>query len=448
MTNKTRRYAVAGTGHRAQMYVDAVLVDHAEVADLVAWCDTNPGRIDYYDGLVGAAGGDKLPRYAPSDLETMIDENQVDVVLVTGPDYTHAELVSRSLLAGADVVVEKPLTINAEGVRRIDDAIAQSGRNVIMTFNYRYSPRNSSLRQVIADGTIGEVTAVHFEWALDTVHGADYFRRWHREKDKSGGLLIHKSSHHFDLVNWWLHDVPQLVYARGGLKFYGDQGAGVGQAPQPRPARGVDAEAGDRWSLDMNQDERLKKLYLDSEHHDGYHRDQDVFAPGITIEDTMAVIVEYERGALLTYSLNAYAPWEGYRVTVNGTKGRAELQVIERGSVEVDAQGQTVLDPSFTEAADSDNLRPNGEQLLVQLHWERAKEFEIPTGQGSHGGGDGILLSDVFRGPGEDPLGRPAGYPDGVRAVAVGIAANESLRTGEPVKIADLNLGSTFASTP
>ena len=131
------------------------------------------------------------------------------------------------MVEDADVVVEKPLTIDAEGCRTIDDAVQRSGRKVIMTFNYRYSPRNSTLRQVIADGLIGEVTSVHFEWALDTVHGADYFRRWHREKDKSGGLLVHKSSHHFDLVNWWLGDVPQRVYARGGRRFYGDDGAGA-----------------------------------------------------------------------------------------------------------------------------------------------------------------------------------------------------------------------------
>lgn len=445
MTNQPRRYAVAGTGHRAKMYVDAILTDHAEAAELVAWCDTNPGRIDYYDELAGGAGIEPLPRYGAADLERMIGENQVDVVIVTGPDYTHAELVSRSLLAGADVVVEKPLTINAEGVRQIDDAIATSGGKVVMTFNYRYSPRNSSLRQVIADGVIGEVTSVHFEWALDTMHGADYFRRWHREKDKSGGLLIHKASHHFDLVNWWIDDAPSLVFARGGLKFYGDQGAGNEQASQPRPARGTESDELDRWALDMSKDEHLKKLYLDAEHHDGYVRDQDVFAPGVTIEDTMAVLVEYKGGALLTYSLIAYAPWEGYRVTVNGTKGRAELQVVERGSVEVDAEGRTALDPSFTATESADLLRPHGEQLLVQLHWERAREFEIPMGEGSHGGGDGILLKDVFRGPGDDPLGRPAGYPDGVRAVAVGIAANESLRTGEPIRIAELGLGSTFA---
>ena len=91
-------------------------------------------------------------------------------------------------------------------------------------------------------------------------------------------------------------------------------------------------------------------MYLDAEVHDGYRRDQDVFGPGITIEDTMSVLVDYRRGATLTYSLNAHAPWEGYKVTVNGTKGRAELEVVERGSVEFDASGRAVLDPSAREA--------------------------------------------------------------------------------------------------
>ncbi|MGC0143670.1 Gfo/Idh/MocA family protein [Pseudactinotalea sp. Z1732] len=434
----TRRYAVVGTGHRSQMYINAILGEHAPVSELVAWCDVNPGRIDYYDEVVQAAGGRALPRYAPDQLEQMIAEQAVDVAIVTSPDHTHADLVSRSLRAGADVVVEKPLTIDADGCRSITTAVAESGKAVVMTFNYRYSPRNSSLKEVIASGRIGQVTSVHFEWALDTMHGADYFRRWHRYKNSSGGLLVHKSSHHFDLVNWWLADVPVRVYARGGLKFYGDQGAGIAQAPSPRPERGTPAPGNDPWTLDLREDERLRRLYLDAEHHDGYLRDRDVFDAGITIEDNVAVLVDYAGGAVMTYSLNAHAPWEGYRVTVNGTKGRAELEVVERGSVAMTAEG--VLDPSAREAQDSDALRPKGEHLVVQEHWQRATEHPIPMGQGSHGGGDAILLSDVFRGPGEDPLGRPAGYTDGIHAVSVGIAGNESLRTGAPVDIADLRL--------
>ena len=448
---RRRRYAVVGTGHRAGMYVGAVTGAHADVAELVAWCDTNPARMAHYDAEVGSAlgldGPADLPRYGPQDLERMVVEERVDAVVVTTPDATHADLVARVLDAGADVVVEKPLTTTVEGCHAITRAVARTGRDVVMTFNYRYAPRNSTLREVVASGQIGRVTSVHFEWVLDTVHGADYFRRWHRDKRMSGGLLVHKSSHHFDLVSWWLHDVPVRVYASAGLRFYGDANAAA-RGMGPRPERGTGTQ-GDPWALDLTRDPRLRSLYLDAEEHDGYRRDQDVFTPGITIEDNMAVLVDYAGGATLTYSLNAHSPWEGYRVSVNGIEGRAELEVVERGAVVLDDDGHAVLDPSATpEGVRAATTRPSGERLLVQRHWGPAREWPIPAGIGGHGGGDAILLMDVFRRDlreGPDPLGRAAGYRDGLRAVAVGIAANRSLRTGLPVRVADLGLGEEIA---
>ncbi|WP_433163092.1 Gfo/Idh/MocA family protein [Kribbella sp. CA-247076] len=432
-----RRYAVAGTGSRAQAYVRAILQEHPEEAELVALLDPNPGRLAFHDRKVKELGGPELPQYGADDLERMVKEQSVDRVVVTSPDYTHASVVSRLLRAGADVIVEKPLTIDADGTRQIVDAMNESGRSVVVTFNYRYSPRNSALRQLIADGEIGAVTSVEFQWVLDTRHGADYFRRWHREKRFSGGLLVHKASHHFDLVNWWIASTPVRVFASGGLAFYGADNAatrGLGQ----RPERGtVDDSANDPWLLDLRADETNRQLYLESEQYDGYRRDQDVFGPGITIEDNMAVIAEYANGARLSYSLNAHSPWEGYRVCVNGTEGRAELEVVERAAV-VDDQ----IDPSYpSERIVAGDVRTDGERLVLQKHWAEAVEVEIPSGVGGHGGGDRLLYADLFQGPGNDPLGRAADVHDGVRAVAVGIAANESLTSGQPIAIADLQLG-------
>ncbi|WP_172979958.1 Gfo/Idh/MocA family protein [Agromyces agglutinans] len=443
------RYGLIGTGSRAGMYIGAMtgtVVGAEQVpgqAELVAWSDANPGRLDVYEREVVEAGHPVPARYAPDDLERMIVDERLDRVVITTPDFTHAEYIVRALRAGADVVVEKPLTIDAESVRRIGEAIAETGREVITTFNYRYSPRNSTLRQVIADGRIGRVTSVHFEWALDTVHGADYFRRWHREKQHSGGLFIHKASHHFDLVNWWIQASPVRVFASGGLRFYGAENAAArGLGLEGRPGRGTGA-AGDPFALDLAADERLKRLYLDQEHHDGYLRDRDVFDPGITIEDNLAALVDYDTGATMSYSLNAHAPWEGYRVTVNGTEGRAELEVVERGSVLVGADGKVVVDPSMhPDDVPADDVRPHAERLVVQRHWEQAQVVEIPQGIGGHGGGDAYLLGHLFgRVTDDPPLGRVSGYADGVRAVAVGIAGNRSLETGEPVRVADLGLG-------
>ena len=296
--------------------------------------------MNYYDEILTAAGRPSPAQYGPDDFGRLLDSERPDAVLVTSPDHTHPQYAAQALRAGCDVILEKPVATSADGARLLADAARTSAGTLRVTFNYRYSPRNSVLRRVIADGIIGKVTSVHFEWVLDTVHGADYFRRWHREKTASGGLLVHKSSHHFDLVNWWIGDIPSTVYARGALRFYGAASARErGLEARPERSFGAPGMAADPFALDLAAAPTLRRLYLEAEAEDGYVRDRDVFGPGISIEDNLAVLVSYRSGALLTYSLNAHSPWEGYRVSVNGDAGRAELEVVERGHVRSVADG-------------------------------------------------------------------------------------------------------------
>ncbi|GAA1918723.1 Gfo/Idh/MocA family oxidoreductase [Streptomyces sodiiphilus] len=433
----TRRYAFVGLGHRAQMYVDALLGDWSDAGEIVALCDVNRTRMDYYNDRIAAAGRERVPCHRPGEFGTMLES--ADAVVVATVDATHADYVCAALDAGKDVVVEKPLTTDAEGCARIAEAAGRSPGRLVVTFNYRYSPRNSAVRALIAEGRIGEVTSVHFEWALDTIHGADYFRRWHRDKASSGGLLVHKATHHFDLVNWWLAARPELVFAQTDLRFYGSENAAArGAGPRPPRGHGAPQLGRDPFILDISADPRLRRLYLDAEHEDGYIRDQDVFGEGVTIDDTMAVLVRYDNRALLTYSLTAHAPFEGYRVVVNGTAGRIELAVCERSWTPPDA----AVDPT---AASKDKAPGAWERLTVQEHWKEAEEVEIPGGEGGHGGGDRLLLDDVFRGPSADPLARQAGYRDGIRSVLIGVAAGTSAATGRPVPLTE---GGTRMSPP
>jgi len=439
------RYAIVGTGSRAQMYLGAMAGPHADVAELVAAADSNPGRLDW--SLSQHPGLGDVARFAPDALADVIAAKHVDRVIITTPDFTHAGYIVQALDAGADVVVEKPLTINEAGVRAISEATKRTGHQVTITFNYRYAPRNAALRQVIADGEIGVITSVHFEWVLDTAHGADYFRRWHRYKDHSGGLLIHKASHHFDLVNWWISDMPSRVFASGGLRFYGRENA-ERWGLTPRPDRGTtDSPLRDAWCLDLRTDPTWTGLYLEQEHYDGYLRDRDVFDEGITIEDNLSLVVDYASGASMSYSLNAHCPWEGYTVCVNGSRGRAELKVVERGRVLVDEQGRTVVDPSARpDLVMPDGNRSVGQTLTVQRHFDSAYDVPIPEASSGHGGGDERLLHDVFVGPEDDSLDFVATWVDGVRSLCVGLSANRSLISGQAVKVADLDLGDAFAA--
>jgi predicted dehydrogenase len=405
-----RRLALVGTGHRAEMFVRAATASHADRVELVALADTNPVRIATHNRWLSEAGHQPLPAYAAEDVAGMLSREQVDVLVVTSVDRTHADHIVTALDAGRDVITEKPMTVDSESCGRILDAVSRSGRDVSVAFNYRFNPVHETVRTLLASGEIGEIGSVHFEWLLDVRHGADYFRRWHRDKANSGGLLVHKSGHHFDLVNWWLGAAPVEVYASGRLFFYGSQG------------RGSLGESGP-FALDLAADPRLKSLYLDAVSVDGYRRDQDVFAPGVSIEDDMAVLVRYDSGATMTYHLTAYAPWEGYRVMFNGSKGRLELEVVES---------------SYAGSGSAFAPAEHGATLTVRPFWSPPRQIAMPPhDRDGHGGADKRMTA-VLLGGAEDPLHRSATARDGALALLTGLAANRSLQTAAPVRVADL----------
>ncbi|RUV78298.1 gfo/Idh/MocA family oxidoreductase, partial [Mesorhizobium sp. M1A.F.Ca.IN.020.32.1.1] len=95
---------------------------------------------------------------------------------------------------------------------------------VDVSFNYRFAPTAARIKELLNSGEIGRVTSVDFHWYLDTKHGADYFRRWHAYTERSGSLFVHKATHHFDLLNWYLDSDPDAVTAFADLQMYGRKG--------------------------------------------------------------------------------------------------------------------------------------------------------------------------------------------------------------------------------
>lgn len=435
------RYAIVGTGARAEMFARALAVEHAERAALVALADTNPVRMRAHNEALVALGAPAAATYDAADFRQMLDQERVDAVLVATTDRIHDEYIVAALEAGRDVVTEKPMTIDARRCRAILDAVSHTGRRVRVAFNYRYNPLHEAVRRLLAQGEIGEIGSVHFEWLLDIRHGADYFRRWHRDKVNSGGLLVHKATHHFDLVNWWLGAVPTQVFAQGRLFFYGEAGRRHGYARDYDRVHGSPEAADDPFALHLDRNDGLRRLYLDAESHDGYQRDRNVFSPGVTIEDDLAVLVRYSTGATMSYHLTAYSPWEGYRVMVNGSRGRLELEVVESDHVAPAASGG--LKGASLHGAEA-AAEHGWTRLRICPFWRPAYEVEVPGYQREgHGGADARMTAALFGAGGNgaeggDPLGRSATERDGALSLLTGLAANESLATGAAVRVADV----------
>lgn len=440
-TQPIRNVALVGTGGRGLMYNRAVT--ERPGMRIAALLDRNPGRMAFHNSQIRAAGSDPAATYEPDDFEAMVSQNDIDTLVVTSMDVTHDTYIVAGLEAGLNVITEKPMTTDGPRARRILDTVERTGNHPTVTFNYRYNPVHERFATLLSEGAIGEIVSVHFEWTLNTRHGTDYFHRWHRNKDNCGGLMVHKASHHFDLVNWWISQRPQTVMAFGQKAFYGrENGTRLGLRREYERATGSPEAATDPYAIDLAADPRNREMYLDAEKYDGYQRDQNVFGDGITSEDDMAVLVRYDRGATMSYHLTAYSPWEGYRVMINGTGGRLELDVVE-SEWTVPPSGSTAETALHGEAA-----APNagGAQILLRRLWEPPAVVEVPFDHAGHGGGDARLLNDLFGRVDGAPVDSSASDAsrlranevDGAMAMAVGAAANVAFETGQPVQVEDL----------
>lgn len=420
------KVVLVGTGVRGTSFWGKRLVEeYSDILEFVGLCDINPGRLAYAKKYMGVSCQTFL------DFDEMVDQVAPDLILVVTKDSTHHEFIVKGLDHGIDVLTEKPLTTDEQKCQEIIDAERRSGKKLIIGFNYRWSPYNTKIKELLAKKTIGKLVSVDFHWYLNTYHGASYFRRWHGMRESGGTLLVHKATHHFDLLNWWIDSDPYEVFAYGDLEFYGSNGPFRGDKCRTCPHK---EKCEFFW--DITTSERYMDLYVANEQHDNYIRDNCLFRDEINIYDKMSTQVKYKNNVVLNYSLTTYSPYEGWKVAFNGTEGRIEafLDIPYMDDLAVD-QAEMHAQEMDQSAEEPVRTKP----IIVHKLWQDYEKIEVPMERGGHGGGDKRLHEKIFGNPGmADPYKRAAGLRDGVMSILIGIASRNSIESGEKVRISEL----------
>jgi len=400
------RMALVGTGNRGSLtWGQDVVKGYSDIVEIVGLCDKNSKRVEAAKKIIGV----NAPTF--TDFDRMIKETRPETVMVTTVDGTHAGYIVRALELGCDVMSEKPLCTDEQQCQAVLDAQKKTGKKVTVTFNARHAPEAKKVKQLLLEKAVGDVISVDFHEYLDTSHGADYFRRWHRLKENSGTLLVHKASHHFDLANWWLDSAPVEVTAFGELKFYGRN-----NSFRNTHCRVCPFKQQCKFYWDVTQNPHYVKLYTDCESEDGYLRDGCVWREDINIYDTMSVVVKYENGVVLNYTANTFLPYEGQAISINGHLGRLDYNEVKGGGF---TNNEVRLTRSFGKS-------------------EVVKDMEAQR-DGGHGGADTSIQDLIFRPKTSDSLDLYAGLRAGALSSLIGIAARHSIEGGShTVKIKDL----------
>lgn len=424
---KKIRLALVGTGARgSSLWGREITKTFGEVTEFVGLSDINPGRLEYVKKLMNVS----CPTF--SDFEKMLRETKPDYVIVTTVDATHDEFIVKALNMGVNVITEKPMTTDEVKCKRILDAEKKSGKKVTVAFNYRHSVHAMQVKELLVQNRVGKIVSVDFNWYLNVHHGSDYFRRWHGRMDKGGSLWVHKATHHFDLLNWWLNSEPVEVNAYGALEHYGKNNSFRGKR-----CTGCEHKDKCKFYWDITKDKRQVDMYVNNEHHDGYIKDGCVWSNEIDIYDKMSAQILYANGVVANYSLTTYSPYEGWQIAFNGMNGRLETWE------DIPYLQKTPEDQAKRHAIEMSNADDavTGEVREIMVMDNFAKNYEVyttPKIRGGHGGGDVRMQRRMFVDTNDNPHHVMAGTREGAMSILIGIAARKSIQLKRPVKISEL----------
>ncbi len=403
-----KRVAIIGTGNRGtRTWGVPVVKELSNYVEFVGLCDINRKRIEVAKKMMEI----KVKSYLSIDFELMIEETKPEVVIVTTTDSFHWKYIVRALELGCDVISEKPIATEAAQCQQIVDAEKRSGKKVYVGFNVRYMNSSVEMKKILMSGELGKIISIDYQENLNTSHGADYFRRWHGKIKYSGSLLVHKASHQFDLINWLIDAEPVDVQAIGKVAFYGSN-----NGFRARNCRNCSFTKECKFYWDINTSEFDVNMYANCEDVDGYYRDGCVWDTEIDSFDTSSVLVNYNNGTQMSFSMNAFLPFEGQFICFSGEYGRLEVRLNDQQSWEVPGQAEFRL----------------SSDMKTSRYWT------VNATEGGHGGADGRIRERMFLPESADPLGQTAGSRAGVLSSLIGIAARKSIETGQKVLIADL----------
>ncbi|MGA0970207.1 MAG: Gfo/Idh/MocA family protein [Ilumatobacteraceae bacterium] len=206
------RYGVIGTGMMGVEHIQNIL--HLDGSEVTAISDPHGPSCDAAITEVTGAG-----RSAPVAFEhhgALLESGLVDAVVIATPNMTHVDVLGDVLATDVHVMVEKPLCTTVADCQRVVDAAAAgpADRVVWMGLEYRYMPPTTALLAEIAAGSVGRVHMVAIR-----EHRFPFLVKvgdWNRFSRNTGGTLVEKCCHFFDLMRLAAGAEPVRVMASGG----------------------------------------------------------------------------------------------------------------------------------------------------------------------------------------------------------------------------------------
>lgn len=378
---------LVGAGNRCyELFIKPLKQENYSEARIIGVYDINKKRAE----LLGSLAPYHIP--VINSLNDIDNICIIDYIVILTPDYTHVSLITQFLKhTNAHIFCEKPLCTTLSQATYLQSLSNQLKSRISVLLNSRFMPINLEIKRILQHGYIGVPQTINYNWNIDLQHGAEYFRRWHSNKEKSGGLIVHKSCHHFDLLNWWLEDIPSKVSSTATTKFF------TSDHDHNRNCRSCNLNCS--YRINLRRQPLIQKMYFDAENEDGYIRDKCIFYNS-NIHDNINVTIDYQNHTQVLYSINFYSSMFSWDLVMIGEYGILSTH---------------------------DNPTLNQYEILIDLFSGNKKVFYVSKNNLKHNGADLEIRKILFSSSNNSKTGLHIGSCDeGIAASMIGILSNNS----------------------
>lgn len=331
---KKLKVILIGAGNRGGVYTD-VMAAMPEQFEVVAVAEPRDSRRERIQEI------HKLPdNMCFTDYKPLLALGKIaDIALIATMDRDHFEPAMMAIDLGYDLMLEKPITPTPEQCIALTENAEKHGVRVVICTVLRYTPLFIKLKEIIDSGRIGKVMSINHEECVEFVHQSHSFVRgnW-GNSERSSVMLLQKSCHDMDILQWLLGKKCKKVQSFGSLSYFTAE-----NAPEGAPERCIEGcpvgdtciynsvklylESDSNWfrsaatKLVKSSDEDVKKSLLESNYGKCvFHCDNDVV-------DHQTVNMLFEDDVTVTFTMNAFNTGGRY-INIYGTKGeiRAALK--------------------------------------------------------------------------------------------------------------------------
>ena len=208
------RMGFIGVGLRGRGQALHVARDFGHRAEIVALADVDEANLAQTHAALPEPRPERYQRW-----EDLLARHDLDAVCISTPQFAHRDPAVAAFEAGLNVYCEKPLALSLAECDEMIAAGRRAAKVLMVGQQMRYHLHLHRMRQLIDEGRIG---APHLAWLKEFRNPFPATMKWAFDKSKSGGAVVEKSCHHFDLFTWMLGTPPVRVYASGGQAVHGE----------------------------------------------------------------------------------------------------------------------------------------------------------------------------------------------------------------------------------